>query len=56
MRKVSLEMYYFRSYDGALALKMSKTALNSFCDKLFYCLDTMVQLRKRLDLDFMETV
>ena len=33
MRKVSLERYYFVLYDGALTLKMSKLALNSFCDK-----------------------
>ena len=33
MRKVSLERYYFVLYDGALTLKMSKMALNSFCDK-----------------------
>ena len=33
MRKVSLERYYFVLYDSALTLKMSKMALNSFCDK-----------------------
>ena len=33
MRKVSLERYYFVLYDGALSLKMSKMALNPFCDK-----------------------
>ena len=33
MSNVSLEMYYFVSYDGALTLKMSKMALNAFCDK-----------------------
>ena len=31
MRKVSLETIVL--YDGALTLKMSKMALNSFCDK-----------------------
>ena len=38
MRKVSLGRYYFVLYDGALTLKMSKMALNPFCDKthLFY--------------------
>ena len=35
MSNVSLERYYFVSYDGALTLKMSKMALNAFCDKLF---------------------
>ena len=33
MRKVSLERYYFVLCDGALTLKMSKMALNPFCDK-----------------------
>ena len=33
MRKVSLERYYFVSYNGALTLKMSKMALNPFCGK-----------------------
>ena len=33
MRKVSPERYYFVVYDGALTLKKSKMALNSFCDK-----------------------
>ena len=33
MRKVSLEWYYFVLYDGALTLKMSKMALNPFCDE-----------------------
>ena len=33
MSNVSLEMYYFVLYDGALTLKMSKMALNAFCDK-----------------------
>ena len=36
MRKVSLERYYFVLYDGALTLKMSKMALNSFCDKTLH--------------------
>ena len=36
MRKVSLERYYFILYDGALTLKMSKMALNSFCDKTLH--------------------
>ena len=35
MSNVSLERYYFVLYDGALTLKMSKMALNAFCDKLF---------------------
>ena len=33
MRKVSLERYYFVLYNGALTLKISKMALNSFCNK-----------------------
>ena len=33
MSNVSLERYYFVVYDGALTLKMSKMALNAFCDK-----------------------
>ena len=28
-----IEMYYFVLYDGALTFKMSKMALNAFCDK-----------------------
>ena len=36
MRKVSLERYYFVLYDGALTLKMSKMALNSFFDKALH--------------------
>ena len=36
MRKVSLERYYFVLYDGAVTLKMSKMALNSFCDKTLH--------------------
>ena len=36
MRKVSLERYYFLLYDGAPALKMSKMALNPFCDKTLH--------------------
>ena len=33
MSNVSLERYYFVLYDGAFTLKMSKMALNAFCDK-----------------------
>ena len=33
MRKVSLERHYFVLYNGVLTLKMSKMALNPFCDK-----------------------
>ena len=36
MRKVSLERYYFVLYDGALTWRMSKMALNSFCDKTLH--------------------
>ena len=35
-RKVSLERYYSVLYDGALTLKISKMALNSFCDKTLH--------------------
>ena len=41
MSNVLLERYYFVLYDGALTLKMSKIALNAFCDKtlhIFVCL------------------
>ena len=31
-----IERYYFVLYDGALTLKMSKMALNSFCDKTLH--------------------
>ena len=36
MRKVLLERYYFVLYDGTLTLKMSKMALNPFCDKTLH--------------------
>ena len=36
MRKVSLERYYFVLYDGVLTFKMSKMALNPFCDKTLH--------------------
>ena len=36
MSNVSLERYYFVLYDGALTLKMSKMALNAFCDKTLH--------------------
>ena len=36
MRKVSLERYYFVSYDDALTLKISKMALSSFCNKTLH--------------------
>ena len=39
MRKVSLELYYFVLYDGALTLKMSKWRLTRFAIKLFIYLD-----------------
>ena len=43
MRKVSLERYYFVLYDGALTLKISKMALNSFCDKTLHIKPTAAQ-------------
>ena len=36
MRKVSLERHCFVLYDSALTLKMSKMALNPFCDKALH--------------------
>ena len=36
MSNVSLERYYFVLYDGALTLKISKMALNAFCDKTLH--------------------
>ena len=36
MRKVSLERNYVVLYNGALTLKMSKMALDPFCDETFY--------------------
>ena len=36
MKKVSLERYYFVLYNCALTLKMSKMALNPFCDKTLH--------------------
>ena len=33
MSNVSLERYYVVLHDGARTLKMSKMALNAFCDK-----------------------
>ena len=41
MRNVSLERYYFVLYDGALTLKMSRMALNPFCDETLHILLTM---------------
>ena len=38
MSNVLLEIYYFVLYDGALTLKMSKMALNAFCDKTLHIL------------------
>ena len=38
MSNVSLERYYFVLYDGALTLKISKMALNAFCDKTLHFL------------------
>ena len=43
MRKVSLERYYFVLYDSALTLKMSKMALNSFCDKTLHIYTSLSQ-------------
>ena len=38
MSNVLLERYYFVLYDGALTLKISKMALNGFCDKTLHLL------------------
>ena len=49
MRKVSLERYYFVLYHGVLTLKMSKMALNLFCDKtlhIFFQVMVLVELSK----------
>ena len=43
MKKVSLELYYFVLYDGALSLNMSKMALNLFCDGTLHI---MVEIQK----------
>ena len=45
MSNVSLERYYFVSYDGALTLKISKMALNAFCDKTLHILLPYVTIR-----------
>ena len=36
MSQVSLERHYFVLYDSALTLKMSKMALNPFCDETLH--------------------
>ena len=46
MSNVSLERYYFVLYDGALTLKMSKIALNAFCDKTLHFVTEVNPLRK----------
>ena len=45
MSNVSLERYYFVLYDGALTLKMSKMALNAFCDKILHILKQITFLK-----------
>ena len=49
MSNVSLERYYFVLYDGALTLKMSKMALNAFCDKTLHLLIKLrgVKIKKK---------
>ena len=42
MSNASLERYYFVLYDGALTLKMSKMALNAFCDKTLHIFHTIL--------------
>ena len=42
MSNVSLERYYFVSYDGALTLKNLKMALNTFCDKTLHMFKPLV--------------
>ena len=44
MSNVSLERYYFVLYDGALTLKMSKMALNAFCDKTLHMFQRYLQM------------
>ena len=46
MSNVSLERYYFVLYDGALTLKMSKMALNAFCDKTLHIMPHKFSLKK----------
>ena len=50
MRKVSLERYYVVLY-GVLTLKMSKMALNPFCDKTLHMISkgNLVVLKYVLD-------
>ena len=50
MSNVSLERYYFVLYDGALTLKMSKMALNAFCDKTLHILYNYILFSYRLVL------
>ena len=38
-----LERHYFVLYDSALTLKMSKMALNSFCDETLHIFSTFLQ-------------
>ena len=51
MSNVSLERYYFVLYDGALTLKMSKMALNAFCDKTLHMYaDVISILRNEINM------
>ena len=50
MSNISLERYYFVLYDGALTLKMSKMALNAFCDKTLHIKHVSVTLFKHLNV------
>ena len=47
MSNVSLERYYFVLYDGALTSKMSKMALNAFCDKTLQMYAVQIRLSAR---------
>ena len=48
MSYVSFERQHFVLYDGALALKMSKMALNPFCDETLKLSSDMDMLRRSL--------
>ena len=45
MSNVSLERYYFVLYDGALTSKISKMALNTFCDKTLHMVKAHLESR-----------
>ena len=56
MSNVSLERYYFVLYDGALTLKMSKMALNAFCNKTLHILLYSDKRKQLLKMSFLVNV